>query len=212
VTEPADRTITIVTGSTRSGTSLVMRLLDHAGLPPLCDAGSRGTSYELDDAARHHEGHWSFLDRAAGRAVKVPDWGVWSEPRELPHMRFVVMTRDPEEQARSQIKFMRWQGFNVRPGKATVRELAAPLRKDVPRIVERARGSGAPVLELPFERLLTEPETSIAALLALCSLETSRAPALARLVVPRWPSCYPTMLEEHLWRAGQGAPASEARA
>jgi hypothetical protein len=72
--------ITIVSGYPRSGTSLMMQILDAGGLPVLCDETFRPANehnprgyYEIKDAFQLSDpGHSTvWLAKAAGKAVKV---------------------------------------------------------------------------------------------------------------------------------------------
>jgi len=71
------RFVTVVTGIPRSGTSLVMQMLEAGGVPPLCDAARPADAdnprgyYELAAVKRLARDGAPWLGEAAGRAVKV---------------------------------------------------------------------------------------------------------------------------------------------
>ncbi len=74
--EERGRTITVVSGLPRSGTSMMMQMLAAAGIPPYTD-GRRGADednprgyFEHDQAARLHRDS-SWLPAARGKAVKI---------------------------------------------------------------------------------------------------------------------------------------------
>ncbi len=106
--------ITIVAGLPRSGTSMVMRMLDAGGLPLLQD-GSRTPDadnphgyFELE-AVKTTRQHPEWLDRAEGKAVKM----IHLLLRDLPvgrRYRVVFMHRNLGEVLRSQKAMLDRQG------------------------------------------------------------------------------------------------------
>ncbi len=107
----APRFITIVSGLPRSGTSLMMQMLDAGGLQPLTD-GARVPDednpkgyYEFEPVKRtRHDCSW--VERAPGLAVKV----IYAQLRYLPagyRYRVILMRRDPEEVLSSQAVMLR---------------------------------------------------------------------------------------------------------
>ena len=74
---PAERTVVVVSGLPRSGTSMMMQMLASGGLPPLTDEeraadedNSRGY-YEFERVKRTPKGDVAWLAAAEGRVVKV---------------------------------------------------------------------------------------------------------------------------------------------
>ena len=103
--------ITVVSGLPRSGTSLVMQMLEAGGLPPLqdpLDAGAHRTAdqsnprgyYELDAVRRLRSGA-PWIGQAEGRAVKVvaPLLALLPADREY---RVVFVLRELDEILQSQ--------------------------------------------------------------------------------------------------------------
>jgi hypothetical protein len=73
----APRPVVVVSGLPRSGTSMLMRMLDAGGIPPLTDHlraadddNPRGY-YEFEPVKKLREGDTSWLPQAQGKAVKV---------------------------------------------------------------------------------------------------------------------------------------------
>jgi hypothetical protein len=98
--------VTLVTGIPRSGTSLLMQMLHAGGLPVLADASRppdpdnpRGY-FELE-AVRHTRRDVSWLDAAAGHAVKVVHLLLPELPADRPY-RVVSLHRDLREVLASQ--------------------------------------------------------------------------------------------------------------
>jgi hypothetical protein len=74
---PATRPVVVVSGLPRSGTSMLMRMLEAGGLPPLTDAlrsadadNPRGY-YEFEPVKQLRQGDTSWLPQAQGKAVKI---------------------------------------------------------------------------------------------------------------------------------------------
>jgi thioredoxin len=98
--------ITIVSGLPRSGTSLMMRMLNVGGIPALCDeqrtpdADNPNGYYEFEDV-KSIENYGRWIDRAPGHAVKM----VYSLLRHLPadrEYRVIFMRRHLDEILQSQ--------------------------------------------------------------------------------------------------------------
>lgn len=75
--EQADSSIVIVSGLPRSGTSMLMKMLDAGGLPPLTDNERTADDdnpkgyFEFEPVKKLRAGDTSWLPRAEGKAVKV---------------------------------------------------------------------------------------------------------------------------------------------
>jgi hypothetical protein len=106
--------VTVVTGAPRSGTSLMMRMLDAGGIPALTD-GHRppdehnpGGYFEYDPVKRLAENS-SWLETARGRAVKVIYRLLPYLPPQVEY-RVVFMERDLTEVFESQRAMLRARG------------------------------------------------------------------------------------------------------
>ncbi|MBX3372894.1 MAG: sulfotransferase [Phycisphaeraceae bacterium] len=109
--------ITIVSGLPRSGTSLVMQMLQAGGMPVVTDErrtadpdNPRG--YFEDERVKHLRDDASWLAHAAGHAVKVIHMLLQDLPLEHDY-RVLFVERDPAEVIRSQSVMLRRRG---RPG------------------------------------------------------------------------------------------------
>lgn len=111
--EPAP--VTVVSGLPRSGTSMMMRILEHGGLDALTDQerepdpdNPRGY-YEYEPVKGLDEGHTAWLDEATGKAVKV----ISALLRHLPDdytYRVVFMRRNLDEVLASQRRMLERRG------------------------------------------------------------------------------------------------------
>ena len=106
--------VTIVSGLPRSGTSLMMQMLQAGGMPPLTDGrrvpdedNPRG--YFEHEGVKHSRSDVSWLEQAGGKVVKVVHLL-------LPHLpagrnyRVIFMLRDLEEVIVSQRVMLQHQG------------------------------------------------------------------------------------------------------
>lgn len=189
--------IICVTGSSRSGTSLVMRMLHEGGIPVVAD---EWTSYEDDRANWLPERH-EWLAECAGKAVKILEPLKWIN--NFPHcyaFDFLLMTRNPLEQAKSQLKFLR-HGMQLRfvdTGPASVRAMSEGLIRDTPRMLNVLQGyPNSRVMCLTFERLLAQPALVAQELQAWLNRPWCAQKA-AQCVRQRAPECYPGFLENVL--------------
>ncbi len=106
--------IVIVTGLPRSGTSMMMKMLEAGGVPPLCDGFRKADSdnpngyYEFEAVKRTKEDP-RWLANAPGKAVKM----VYKLLYDLPEDRrydVVFMRRDLKEILASQQRMLRNMG------------------------------------------------------------------------------------------------------
>ncbi len=98
--------VTVVSGLPRSGTSMMMRMLEAGGLPAITDGvrqadldNPRGY-YEFEPALRTKEDA-SWLDGAEGRVVKMVYQLVYHLPANR-HYRILLMNRSLDEVLKSQ--------------------------------------------------------------------------------------------------------------
>jgi Sulfotransferase family len=110
---PSDA-VTIVSGLPRSGTSMMMRMVEAGGLPALTD-GVRAADadnplgyYEFEPVKRTSQDP-SWLDRARGRVVKMVHLLLMDLPGGYVY-RVILMRRDPDEVIRSQRKMLERAG------------------------------------------------------------------------------------------------------
>jgi len=113
----AEPLITIVSGLPRSGTSLMMRMLNAGGIPALCDEArtpdvdNPNGYYEFQDV-KSIEAYHHWIDRAPGHAVKM----VYSLLKHLPQDRkyhVIFMRRHTDEILLSQRAMLERNGITV---------------------------------------------------------------------------------------------------
>lgn len=188
--------IVCVTGSTRCGSSLMMRMLHAGGIPAYADNLVSCESLNVNRLPSDT----SWLHEAEGHAIKIPEPLHYIPPKDL-DWRFIFMRRDYQEQAKSQVKFANLvMGMDL-PARA-VKVLARSLADDYPKMLALLKERG-PVLEVSFENLLTQRVEwdALDALDALAGQPLDHAAMVAQ-IVPRSPRCLPGLLELALMGAG----------
>jgi hypothetical protein len=114
-TETQRAPITVVSGLPRSGTSMMMQMLERGGLEPLTDHEREPDEdnpegyYELERVKALPEGETDWLDRARGRAVKIVSALLHHLPEDHTY-RVLFMRRDIDEVLASQRKMLERQG------------------------------------------------------------------------------------------------------
>jgi len=172
------RTIAIVSGLPRSGTSMLMRMLDAGGVPVLTDEARRPDAdnphgyYELERVKSIAEDA-SWLDEAQGHAVKV----VSSLLRYLPviyRYRIIFLRRSIEEVLASQRQMLMRTGAPVdRVSDIRMAELFAKHLRHVEQWM--AEQPNMDVLYLDYDAILAEPEAAGRRLAAFLGLPLDAA-------------------------------------
>ncbi len=119
--------ITLVSGLPRSGTSMMMKMLETGGIPPLTD-GIRSSDadnpkgyYEFERAKRLQDGDVAWLPEAQGKAVKIISALLMRLPDNYSY-RTIFMTREISEILASQRKMLVRRGED--PAKVNDQEMA----------------------------------------------------------------------------------------
>lgn len=192
--------ILAVCGFPRSGTTLTMRLLHAAGVPVVAD---NLLSFECERASvttphRLRDGEW--WESCRGKAVKLLEPQHLNLPRGLP-LQLVWCQRDPLQQAKSQLKILRfWCGLKASSGDLS--RMVKGLRQDTPRVQAALQEAypEARFLICFFEDTLKEPGLMSTHLCRWAGLDPApeRVAAMVRQVLPRGAGCLPYLLEETL--------------
>ncbi len=164
VPEATDRTFTIVSGLPRSGTSLMMQMLQAGGLPARTD---NERAADLDNPEGYLE--WEAIKKIARqpdlldepgletKAIKAVSMLLPSLPRQHRY-RVIFMQRPPEEIARSQATMIARRGTSGLEGNEA--EMAARLqahREETLQFLRSLPGTYA-LLEVDYPSLVAEPE------------------------------------------------------
>lgn len=156
-------TITVVSGLPRSGTSMMMKMLEAGGLPPLTD-GEREADvdnpkgyYEYERVKKLDKGDTEWLVQAQGKVVKV----ISALLRHLPadnQYKIIFMERHMSEILASQRKMLIRRGED--PDKMDEAQMAALFAKHLQTTLGwLAAQSNIDLLTLHYSDVLTDPET-----------------------------------------------------
>jgi len=164
--------ITIVSGVPRSGTSMMMKVLEAGGMGILAD-NVRGADsdnpngyYEYEPVKRTRSDHrWTL--NAEGRAVKVVHLLLHHLPRDKQY-RVIFIHRDLQEVVASQQKMLR----NLKKQGASLsdEELALALGTQVEKTLTWVRRQGnMQLLEVHYSKMIADPLSEIARVAELIS-------------------------------------------
>jgi predicted AlkP superfamily phosphohydrolase/phosphomutase/tetratricopeptide (TPR) repeat protein len=165
---PSPETVMIVSGLPRSGTSMLMQMLEAGGLPILTD-GERAADesnqrgyFELEAVKRlPQDPERAWLHEAGGKAVKVIAQLLPSLPPGVPY-RILFMARPLGEILASQQAMLQRSG--KQGSKQSQRQLAATYLKQLEQIrqVLAAYPEQVQVLNVDYHRTLANPEDAAA--------------------------------------------------
>ncbi len=155
-------TVVVVSGLPRSGTSMMMKMLEAGGLPLLTDNirtpdedNPRGY-YEFERVKQLPKGDVAWVAEAVGRAVKVISALLEHLPATY-HYKVIFMNRNLQEVLASQRKMLERRGED--PNRFDEEEMARLFTKHL-RQVKRwlSTQPHMDVLEVDYNRMLREPE------------------------------------------------------
>ncbi|MCX8497003.1 MAG: alkaline phosphatase family protein [Akkermansiaceae bacterium] len=202
--------ITLVSGLPRSGTSLMMQLLEAAGLPAftdgrrVADASNEKGYYEHDQvAALLTSPDKSWLAGARGHSLKVVApllaalplkiSNLNSEISEL-HYRILFMEREMEEILESQDSMLARLGKPTHPGA----DIAKAYRQQVRHAKTWLTGRGIPAMSVSYADLVHRPDEAL-------------PPLAAFLGVPEKLAAMRAVIDPTLHRARSGAELGSVR-
>jgi hypothetical protein len=182
----------VVAGLGRCGTSLLMRMLDVAGVPTIGSAPDWESIPNLELLQRDRDGWAAEIE---SKAVKLLDAHRYVLPS-LSNARMIWLARDPREQARSMIKLMNATFRSMTADRSSVRRMAAGIKRDTTPASSNVYGAvGGKGIALTFERLISEPHLTASTLCQFLDLDHRHADKMAAQVVPRRPECLPYLME-----------------
>ena len=172
---PAGEIITVVSGLPRSGTSLMMQILEAAGIPPFTDGrrqadeSNRKGYYEHDKVASLlSTPDRSWLREAKGTAIKVvapllaglpPQGPEIRIPNAEPlHYRVLFMERDMEEILQSQETMLERLGKSPAAGEKTRRYRQSLPAAGAPRQEHGAPAMGIHAMSVSYKALVHRPD------------------------------------------------------
>lgn len=161
---PADR-IVVVSGLPRSGTSLMMMMLDAAGIPPMqdyvrtADDDNPKGYYEYERVKKMPEGDIAWVKDARGKSVKVITALLEHLPGKFKY-NVIVMRREMDEILASQKKMLERRGQD--PDKVSDAEMADLFNKHFDKVMAWVKKQKyLRYIEVSYNDLLDEPEEEI---------------------------------------------------
>jgi len=157
---PYDRaeTITIVTGLPRSGTSMMMQMLNAGGIPPWTDkvresdADNPKGYYEYEKVKSLARDN-SWLAEAKGHAIKIVAPLLPSLPAGAYHIIF--MKRDMDEVLRSQSEMLKRSAKSG--ARLSPEQLASVFQGHLRRAEEMIKNAAYPALSIEHRKCLDDP-------------------------------------------------------
>ncbi len=151
----------IVSGLPRSGTSMMMKMLEAGGIPPLtdnirtADVDNPKGYYEFERVKKLKDEDTGWLPEAAGKAVKV----IGALLVELPQgyeYKVLFMRRDMDEILASQERMLKHRGEASKIDDATMKDLFEKHLRDVYRWMENQ--PDLTYIDVDYNAALQDPE------------------------------------------------------
>lgn len=160
-----EESVVVVSGLPRSGTSLMMKMLEAGGIPPLTD-GERAADddnpkgyYEFERVKKLREGDIFWLPDAKGKAVKVIGALLPYLPNEF-NYRVLFMRRAMPEILASQRKMLENRGED--PDKISDRQIAQEFEghlKDV--IAWSNKQKNIQFMQVDYNQVMSDPDPAL---------------------------------------------------
>lgn len=161
----AKQPVLIVSGLPRSGTSLMMMMLEAAGIEPLTDHERKADDdnpkgyYELERVKKMKDGDTAWLEGVGGRAVKVISALLPSLPPEHAY-KVIFMRRNMAEILASQRKMLVNRGED--PDKIDDAEIGASFERHLTQITKWLNDQpNFSTLFIDYNLLLEEPAPQV---------------------------------------------------
>lgn len=157
--------VTIVSGLPRSGTSMMMKMLEAGGIEPLTDHEREPDEdnpegyYEYERVKKLEDGDTAWVEHAQGKAVKV----ISALLKHLPDgytYRVIFMRRKLDEVLESQRKMLERRGED--PDKASEEELKELFMKHLGHVESWAKGKdNVEFLYANYNDIVQDPEPQL---------------------------------------------------
>jgi hypothetical protein len=167
--------ITVVSGLPRSGTSMMMKMLEAGGMQTLtdnirtADENNPKGYYEFERVKKMKDGDIAWVETAQGKVVKVISALLEQLPADFRY-KVVFMRRDIHEILASQKKMLKVMGQS--DGKVTDEQLASIYQKHLTHIeVWLARQPNLDVIYVNYNALLKDPSIFLSQIQAFLTEE-----------------------------------------
>lgn len=182
----------VVAGLGRCGTSLSMQMLHAGGVPCIGYWPDFETSASM--FGQFDPKAFAALSGNAIKLITPANLPIGAMPNHI----VIWLDRDPQEQARSQLKMLTSIGASPSNNRKAMRAFVASLRCDRPKNMAAIGVGRLPTLRLSFERLIMRPAESVGAIEAFLLLHGYGDIARQEMqdqIRPRSPACHPGMME-----------------
>ncbi len=159
------KAITIVSGLPRSGTSMMMKMLEAGGLPPLtddirqADRDNPNGYYEFERVKALPDGDTDWLASSFGKAIKVITPHLVYLPGEYSY-QVIIMTRNMAEILASQREMMLRRGED--PDKISNKEMAAHFETNIRSVDDWAsKQDNIKTMRVNYNQMVKEPKPVI---------------------------------------------------
>lgn len=156
--------LTIVSGLPRSGTSMMMRMLECGGLPVLIDGirtadDDNPNGYYEFEAVKQTREDASWLAESEGKAVKMVYRLLYDLPKDRTY-RVLFMTRELDEVLASQSVMLQRQG--VKQNDAVDAQMAALFRADLKKFRDWVAGQKhIELIDVSYNKVQEDPVAQV---------------------------------------------------
>lgn len=158
---PKPQMITVVSGLPRSGTSMMMKMLEAGGIPPVTDNQREADTdnpkgyYEFERVKQMDKGDIEWVKEAQGKTVKVISQLLKHLPAGYQY-RVIFMRREMPEILASQKKMLERRGED--PNKASDEEISALFEKHLASVMTWLHAQpNVAVLYVHYNDMLKDP-------------------------------------------------------
>lgn len=158
--------VTVVSGLPRSGTSMMMKMLEAGGIPPLTDKVRTADDdnpkgyYEFERVKQMDKGDTAWMVDAQGKTVKVISQLLKYMPAEYEY-KVIFMRRNMSEILASQKKMLINRGED--PDQASDEEIAALFEKHLNSVMDwMAAQPNVSVIYIHYSDMLANPAPQVA--------------------------------------------------
>jgi hypothetical protein len=180
--------IIVVSGLPRSGTSMMMAMLEVGGISLLTDGERQADEdnpkgyYEFERVKKLSNGDFSWLSEAKGRAVKIISYLLMRLPDVFSY-RVIFIHRNVDEILASQKKMLTNRGED--PEKFSQEEMKGVLVRHLEQVDEWIEGqSNITRIDIDYNKMLEDPEGEVDRLRAFLAI-AGETEELIKVIDPR---------------------------
>ena len=161
--KPAKQPVTVVSGLPRSGTSMMMKMLEAGGIPPITDEFREADMdnpkgyYEFERVKQLDKGDKEWVANAQGKSVKVISQLLRHLPDDYTY-KVIFMRRNMDEILASQKKMLVNRGED--PNKVSDEEITGLFEKHLSQVMTWLDNqANIDVLYIHYSEMLSKPQT-----------------------------------------------------